>query len=290
MKWFFPGVRSQYRRRGFHVFRDVLPVAQVDELATLARGMMPAYPGECLRHSGRAETNDFFPGTSLIRNSPLDLHLPLSSDLRPLSAALQALCTSPALADRLRQLDGARHYHITESLLFFAAQTTTLHLDSWGLDTVPHGGAHTLWIPLQDLDVRSGVPAVIPWPVGKVITEAELGLSSARPQGERYRAYHCALAARLLERGPEVATALARRGDLMVWSSLTPHFTLPAQPFPAERLSLQVRVRPAHLKWGSFTVQPDDHPTTRVMPATDRFSYFIHEDTHRQFGIGEILP
>jgi hypothetical protein len=65
---------------------------------------------------------------------------------------------------------------------------------------------------------------------------------------------------------------------------------LPSQPFPTERLSLQVLVRPAHLKWGSFTVQPVDHPNTRVLLASDQFSFFVSEDIHRDFGIGEMLP
>jgi hypothetical protein len=282
--------RQRYQRRGFQVFRGVLPLDEVDKLAGLARSTMPIYEGAHLRQSGHAEVNDFFPGTRLIRNSPFNLHLPLSSDLRPLSEALGALITSSVLADRLSELDGAERYHINQTLLFFAGQTTGLHLDSWALDTVPHGGAHTLWIPLQDIDFRSGVPAVIPWPVGKVVTEAHLGLPSEGPNHERYERYHQALSAKLLIRGPEIVSALVRRGDVMVWSSLTPHFTMPSASFPTERLSLQVLLRPAHLKWGNFLVQPADHPNTRVLGATDRFSYFVSEDINRDFGIGELLP
>lgn len=282
--------RQLYQRRGFHVFRGVFPLNQVDKLAGLARSTMPTYEGAHLRQSGHAEVNDFFPDTRLIRNPPFNLHLPLSSDLRLLSEELRALITSSALADRLSELDGVEHYHINQTLLFFAVQTTGLHLDSWALDTVPHGGAHTLWIPLQDIDFRSGVPAVIPWPVGKVVTEAHLGLSPEGPNHERYERYHEALSAKLLDRSPDIATALVRRGDVMVWSSLTPHFTFPSLPFPAERLSLQVLLRPAHLKWGNFIVQPADHSNTRVLGATDRFSYFVSEEINRDFGIGELLP
>jgi hypothetical protein len=131
---------------------------------------------------------------------------------------------------------------------------------------------------------------VLPWPQGKLVTERELGLSSDGDHEDRYARYHQALSAKLLEDGPEIVTALVRRGDLMVWSSLTPHFTLPSQPFPAERLSLQVLLRPAHLKWGSFAAQPAEHPNTRVLPASSRFSFFVSEDIHRDFGIGEMLP
>jgi hypothetical protein len=282
--------RRHYHRRGYYVFRDVFPVEQVDALAHLARSMMPAYQGKHLRQSGRAEANDFYSGTQLIRNPPFNLHLPLSSNLRPLSVALQGLITAPALADRLSKLDGAEHYHINQTLLFFAAQATGLHLDSWALDTVPHGRAHTLWIPLQDMDFKSGLPSVLPWPLGKLVSERELGLSSDGANEDRYARYHQALSTKLFERGPEIATALVRRGDLMIWSSLTPHFTLPSQPFPTERLSLQVLVRPAHLKWGNFTVQPSDHPPIHVLRASDRFSFFVSREINRDFGIGEMLP
>jgi hypothetical protein len=282
--------RQCYQRSGFYVFRSVFPVGEVDKLAALARTMMPTYEGAHLRQSGHAEVNDFFPGTKLIRNPPFNLHLPLSSDLRPLSEALGALITSSALANRLSELDGAERYHINQTLLFFAVQTTGLHIDSWGLDTVPRGGAHTLWIPLQDIDFRSGVPAVIPWPVGKVVTEADLGLPSEGANHERYERYHQALSAKLLREGPGIVSALVRRGDVMIWSSLTPHFTMPSASFPAERLSLQVLLRPAHLKWGNFTVQPTDHSIDHVLPASDRFSFFVSEAIHRDFGIGELLP
>jgi hypothetical protein len=224
--------RRHYRRRGYHVFRDVIPAEQVDALAHLARSMMPAYEGELLRQSGRAEANDFFPGTSLIRNPPFNLHLPLSTEVQPLTAAIQELITTPALAARIADLDGAQHHYVNQTLLFFAAQTTAPHIDSWAVDTVPHGGAHTLWIPLQDMDHQSGVPAVVPWPVGKLISEREFGLSTDAPHADRYERYQAALATKLLEDTPEIVTAFARRGDVLVWSSLTPHFTLPSQPFP----------------------------------------------------------
>jgi hypothetical protein len=67
---------------------------------------------------------------------------------------------------------------------------------------------------------------------------------------------------------------------------LTPHFTLPSQPFPTERLSLQVLLRPAHAKWGNFTVQPANHSIDHVLPASDRFSFFVSEVIQRDFGIG----
>lgn len=279
--------KRAYRARGFAVLRDALSTKTIDEAAALARSVA-MFEGEHLRQSGRIEANDFFPNTSLIRNPLFNVHLSLTPELRPLSSAIQTIITAPTLAERLDELDGGcDHYHINQTLLFFAAQTTDLHIDSWALDTVPHGGAHTLWIPLQDIDHRSGVPSVVPWTIGKVLTENDLGLPPSASDAERYERYHQVLSARILSERPEFTTALVHRGDVLVWSSLTPHLTMPSYPFPTERLSIQVLLRPAHLRWGNFTVQPDDYPMTRIVKATDRFSFFVSEGIHRDFGIGE---
>jgi hypothetical protein len=290
LRYILPGqVNDQYQQRGYEVFRNALPLGTVNAVAELARGLS-TYGGEILRQNGQLEVNDVFPGTQLIRNPVLNAHLPISEAMKPVCAALRALITSPALAARLKELDNAEHYTIHQTLLFFAAQTTGLHLDSWALDTSPRGFAHTLWVPLQDMDFRSGLPCVIPWPQGKVVTEAELGWTGAGTYGERYDFYQRALSEKLLGGSPEIATALVRKGDFIVWSSLTPHFTLPSQPFPTERLSLQVLLRPTHHRWGNFIDQPIDHPTKRVIRMTDRFSYFISEDICRDYGIAGDPP
>jgi hypothetical protein len=261
-----------YQRRGYQVFRGAFPPSQIRAIADMARQLIPPYTGKLRRQDGNFAANEFFPGTQLVRNSPLHPNLPLPGDLEPLSSALQALVTSPALAERLRLLDGADHYIIHQTLLFFAAQTTDLHLDSWSVDTAPRGHTHTVWIPLQDLDHRSGVPSVIPWPRGKVVSEVELGLPEVGTRDERYARYHQALRDRLEATSPEAVLPLLRMGDFIVWASLTPHFTLPVQSFPAERLSLQVLIRPADNRWGDFLGQPYDRTSVELQRVTDRFS------------------
>ena len=282
----------QYRKRGYHLFRAAFSRDQIDTIADLANRLIVPYRGEILRQEGgKLAANEFFPDTQIIRNSAFNPHLPLSEALEPLSAALRTLITSPALADRLRTLDGAAHYTIQQTLLFFAAQTTGLHLDSWSLDTVPPGFSHTVWIPLQNLDFRSGVPSVIPWPRGKIVTEQELGLADADMSFiDRYERYHRALSERLLDGSPEAVTPLMRKGDFIVWSSLTPHFTLPSLPFPTQRLSLQVLIRPTSYRWGDFTVQPAEHPVYRAMRMTERFSFYVSEQISRDFGIPSDPP
>ena len=280
----------QYQNFGYKILRGVLPKDSVDALAENIRHLVLPHQGPLLRHDGDVAPHDFFPGTTLIRKPLANAHLPISQAMEPLESALTAVVTASQLAEALRNLDGADHYNIHQTLIFFAAQTTELHVDSWGLDTAPHGFAHTLWIPLQDMTPDLGLPSVIPWPRGKVVTEADLGLPSSGSHADRYERYHRALSAKLMADSPEVMTAVVRRGDLIVWTSLTPHFTLPARHAPCERLSLQVLLRPMHTRWGNFIDQPSGHPTNRHIRKTERFSYFVNERISHDFRIAGSLP
>jgi hypothetical protein len=271
-KLFESDARRQYRLQGYRLFRGVFTSELIEAIAGMVRELIPTYKGELRRQDGQFAANDFFPGTRLVRNSVLHPHVDLPAELEPLRTKLAGMVTSPAMAACLRQLDGVRHYIVHQSLLFFAAQTTELHLDSWSVDTAPLGRAHTAWIPLQDLDHRSGVPSLIPWPRGKVVTERELRLRGDGSRDHRYDEYHRALRKMMLDRSPEAVNPLLRMGDIVVWSSLTPHFTLPAQSFPTERLSLQVLIRPAADRWGDFLSQPYDRTSVQIERATEHFS------------------
>ncbi|MBV8406472.1 MAG: phytanoyl-CoA dioxygenase family protein [Alphaproteobacteria bacterium] len=265
-------VREHYRRRGYQVFRQVFSREHVATVAEHAREVS-RYTGELRRQNGQFEVNDFFPGTRLVRNSILHPHLSLPEPLTALAKGLFDLVTAEQLAARLHQLDGRNnHYVVHQSLLFFSVQTTELHLDSWSVDTQPLGRSHTAWIPLQDLDHRSGVPSVVPWPRDRALSERDLGLDARGSRDERYERYHQALRRHILEESPEAATPLLRMGDLVVWSSLTPHFTLPAQAFPAARLSLQVLLRPIDLRWGDFLEQPFDRTSVALRQVNRHFS------------------
>jgi hypothetical protein len=278
LRRFLGRTSRHYEERGYQLFRSAFPAHEIDTIADLARRLVPPCRGETLRQSGRVETNEFYPGSTLVKNALANGHLSLPPGLEPLSAALRALITSPALAERLRKIDGAEHYTIHQTILFVAPPATDLHIDSWTMDTAPHGFAHTVWIPLQDLDYTSGVPSVIPWPRGKFVSEADLGLGSPdadMPFSDRYHRYHLALCQRLLDSSPDVATSFMRKGDFIVWSSLTPHCTMPSRPAPKERLSLQVIIRPASYRWGNFVNQPPVWTQDCAERISDRFSFLL---------------
>jgi hypothetical protein len=288
-QWSLCAMKRQYDESGYCLFRGAMPPDEISALHDTAYDLVTPYRGKILRQNGKLEFNEFLPEESyrhwgtdqggytvLVAYPLLNGHISLPEGLEPLSAALRALVTSSALYDRLAELDGAEHYTIHQTILFVAAPTTAIHIDSWTLDTAPHGFAHTVWIPLQDMSHEAGVPCVIPWPRNKIVTEEELGLAASDlPFGERYDRYQQALSRKLLGSGPDVATSFMRKGDCMVWSSLTPHCTLPSRPRYIKRLSLQVLLRPTHLPWGNFVIQPPQWEPDRVEQVSDRFSFLL---------------
>jgi ectoine hydroxylase-related dioxygenase (phytanoyl-CoA dioxygenase family) len=247
-------VRQHYDQRGHQIFRSVIPVGLVSSLAEAAR-RIPAFEGEIRRQNGKMETNTFHPGSTLVANAVCNAHLSMPAGLEPIRDMMRRLIIDRRLWQCLHELDGSDHYTIHQSILSLSSADTDLHIDSWAMDTFPPGHAHSVWIPLQDLDRTSGVPCVIPWPPGKLVTEAELGLSPARSTEDRYNNYHNALVAKLEANSPDVVSGFICRGDVFVWSSVTPYCTMPSRPLRRERLALQLMVRPSHLLCGGFGVE-----------------------------------
>ena len=132
------------------------------------------------------------------------------------------------------------------------------------------------------MNPRSGLPSVIPWERGKVLSEADLGLPSGDGSEGRYDRYHEAFIARVMRDSPELTTCVLRKGDFMVWSSTTPHLSLPAKfwppeprDVPVERMSLQVLLRPSHMAWGNFFNQPTEIWHGRYINPSPDFSYLV---------------
>jgi hypothetical protein len=242
-------IQGQYAASGYQIFRGALPVDAVNALASAAR-MVPAYKGEVRRISGRMERNNDYLKTGLIMNAVSNAHLGVPEELAPVLDAMVRLVTSESLWRCLHALDGAEHYTLHQSLLFLISPSTDLHIDSWAVDSFPLGYAHSVWIPLQAMERISGTPSVVPWPAGKVLSEEDLGL----PAGAGYDRYHVALEAKILATTPDVVTAFFRPGDVFVWSSATPHCTMPAIPTVRERLALQLMMRPSHMLCGKLGV------------------------------------
>jgi hypothetical protein len=248
----------QYERQGYQIFSQALNADAVRNAIGAIKGEVFPHRGALLRHpTGRVEPHRFAgePKHGHIANQLLNPHR--AEDTLPLtSAALLDLICSPELRLCLNRLDGQDEYTVHQVILFFVGPAMDIHVDGWFFDTAPHGYAHTVWIPLEDLTIRNGPICVYPTPRARFIDAKELGLDdlfSARDDESltRYHKYQNAIVRRCRESQSAVVVPQMTPGDFAVWTSLTPHGSLPARE-GTSRLSMQVLIPPSSYEWGRF--------------------------------------
>jgi len=246
-------VSSFYERYGYAIFRGVLDVGEIAALRNAVESEVIASDRACLRHKSiKREPNVFVEGTQLPNDGLLNAHT--QAETPRTAAAIESLLLSDRVADLLTSIDGANNYTVHQTILFFVPPGTLLHLDGWSFDTEPRGFFHTVWIPLERVGLNNGPIFIVPWPRGKVVTPAELGVEEPSEPADGSRrpkaAYHAALEAYLRRHAPDYVVPQLDPGDMVAFASTTPHGTLPFQS--PSRWAMQVIVRPSNLRWGSW--------------------------------------
>jgi ectoine hydroxylase-related dioxygenase (phytanoyl-CoA dioxygenase family) len=251
-------ISAFYQQHGYAIFRGVLSLQKIDALRATVESEVIVSDRTFLRHKSTArEPNHFIDspdGQKVLANALIDPHA--QPETPRTTVAIEDLLLTEPLADLLTGIDGAGNYTVHQTILFFMPPGTGLHLDGWSFDTDPRGFGHTLWVPLEPVTLRNGPLAIVPWPRGKVVSPAELGVEepSEPADGSRqpYEAYHAALNAHLRRHAPDCVVPQLDPGDLVVFASTTPHGTLPfVEP---SRCAMQVIVRPSNLRWGSWAL------------------------------------
>lgn len=244
---------SFYERYGYAIFRGVIDRSKIDALHAAVESEVIASDGAFLRHySSKREPNVFVEGTRLPKDGLLNAHA--QPETPRTAAAIESLLLTDRMADLLTSIDGASSYTVHQTILFFIPPGTHLHLDGWSFDTEPRGYFHTVWIPLEPVGLHNGPIFIAPWPRGKVVAPATLGVEepSEPPDGSRRPkiAYHTALEAYLRRHAPDFVVPQLDPGDMVAFASTTPHGTLPFHT--PSRWAMQVIVRPSNLRWSSW--------------------------------------
>lgn len=249
-------VSGFYQQYGYAIFRGVIPLPAIAALRATVESEVIASDASFLRYQTAArEPNRFVEGPGgrrVLANALLDPHA--QPETPRTAAAIAELLLTDGIADLLARIDGADNHTVHQTILFFMPPGTHVHIDGWGLDTEPRGFAHTIWLPLEPVDLNNGPLAIVPWPRGKVVSPAQLGVEEPSEPADGSRrphvAYHVALQAYLRRHAPDCVVPQLDSGDMVVFASTTPHGTLPFQS--PSRAAMQVLVRPSNLRWGSW--------------------------------------
>jgi ectoine hydroxylase-related dioxygenase (phytanoyl-CoA dioxygenase family) len=246
-------VRDFYDRNGYYIFRDRLPLDAIRAVhACLEQDIYPS-SDSFLRHPSITkqphEYRTFVEGGKFVSNALFNPHL--QSKTTHLGQLILKLVCSDETALCLEALDGELAHTMHQGILFFVPPGTEPHIDGWALDTLPPGNFMTLWVPLESITLRNGPVAVFPWKRGKFMTPEMLGVDLRDDDHQSaYFNYTGALAHSIHDRRITCVVPQLEPGDFIVFSSLTPHATMPPENQRKRRMALQILARPTASRWG----------------------------------------
>lgn len=217
-------------------------------------------------------------GKIIVSNALLDPHS--MPETPGIGRAIRELLCTGGVADLLASLDGEQSYAIYQTILFFVCPNTGAHVDAWGMDTAPPGYAHTLWFPLEPVSLLNGPLAILPWPRGALLHPDDIGAVNFAwgPDDKKhsnYFAYNHAFVRFMETEGARWTVPQLQPGDLVVFTSLTPHATLPCHGAHPSRMAMQVLVKPARRRWSPLRLvmagTSNDANDGRLQQVNDRW-------------------
>lgn len=248
-----------YKENGYYIFRQGLEKTAVERLVKELDQEVVQSEGEFFRHYGGFSSHDYIQdteGNKFIRNAIMDPHR--QEETPRVARAIRELICTEELADQLQSIDDALAHTIHQTLIFFTSPGTDLHFDGWGLDSCPFGYSHTLWIPLEAVTLLNGPLAIVPWTVGRFLSPDELGFGKnfleQEDAGNRedYEEYCRRYDAYIRRHHPNSIVPQLEPGDIVMFSSLTPHRTMPPSQRSPSRRAMQILLRDSSRNWASW--------------------------------------
>lgn len=132
------------------------------------------------------------------------------------SSLIESIITHPNISNCLSDFTGSKSHVWYQSMFFDKSTGTKLHQDTWYLDTIPNGKLVGVWIALENIEYSAGPFCLYTNTDAKKVTpddfdfdniEEDAAFKDQYPQAKRY-------------------DFTARKGDILIWDSLTIHGAL----------------------------------------------------------------
>lgn len=262
--------RACYAENGYAIFSDLIPHVTIDRLLQRVEAELVPFRGTLPRHYGSQARNKLSEN-GLILNSVRNPHLIRRNRLPGFVDALRAIIFHPNLAGALETLNGDAVHVLAQTMLFSVCPETSVHIDSFGLETWPKGHAYTCWIALEDIRPEAGPPFVYPRQTDALVMEFPRSHPVWRdrnPSAAAENVFRAALGPRLAARNATRYTPDLKKGDAIVWSTLTPHGSNPAAAPDISRKAIQALYWPAGMEYGTYIEKRRE----RILPYNSQFS------------------
>jgi ectoine hydroxylase-related dioxygenase (phytanoyl-CoA dioxygenase family) len=206
--------------------------------------------------AGYASAVNKFSSGGVLLNSLMNPQALSVPQIAGFTEAYGRLIKATEIAQCLAVLDGQPQHILHQTILFFICPEASAHIDSFGTDTWPRGGACTVWIPLEEIRADAGPPFIYP---ANVLGDLDLEFDDdspiwnhANPSHQAATAYNKALKQHIAELDQKPVVVEVGPGDVVFWSSVTAHGSMPVQRPNASRRAIQVLTSPDGVEVGTY--------------------------------------
>lgn len=267
-----PALRAYFDREGFAVIRRLLPLAACEAARqAFLHEVLPARRAYFKRHaSGRYERN-VYTEYGHMKYPIMNLQDIGGRRFRQFRQRGLELLTHPQVRQLMRQLFGepARLVH---TMYFDGNQATWAHRDGDYFDSAAAGRMIGVWIAAEDIHPDAGRFYVVPGSHRSIMA----GIDD--PNGARYKRQMDDF----VRSGPcDCVAPVMMQGDVILWSALTVHGSLPTADARHTRRSFTGHYVPDSQPLRRYL---SDAPTDRYI-AVNNVPIALHEDGHTLGGV-----
>jgi phytanoyl-CoA hydroxylase len=231
------GFRAYFEREGFILVRGKLPAGLCTEaVEAFRREVLPERFAYFERHASGRHERHVYTEAGFMKYPIMNLQDISRRRYPQFRRCGLDLLTQPAIQQAIRVLCGEPG-HVVHTMYFDGNQHTWAHRDGHYIDARQPGRMIGVWVAAEDIDPDAGRFFVLP----RSHTMPVPG-EQGDPNGADYKT----AMAHFVRHGPlECVAPVMRRGDFLLWSSLTIHGSLPTGNARCARRSFTAHYVPA---------------------------------------------
>jgi phytanoyl-CoA hydroxylase len=267
-----PALRAYFEREGFVVLRQMVPPAICDTARqAFLREVLPARRAYFKRHASGVYERNVYTEHGHMKYPIMNLQDIGGRRFRQFRQRGLELLTHPHLQQVMRSLFGEAG-RLVHTMYFDGNQATWAHRDGDYFDSSAAGRMIGVWVAAEDIHPEAGRFYVVPGSHRMPMPGID------NPNGDGYKKQM----ADFVRAGPlDCVAPLMRQGDVILWSALTVHGSLPTGDPRQTRRSFT----------GHYV--PDSQPIKRYFSsaAMDRYvvvnnvAIALHQDSHTLSGV-----
>ena len=246
-----------YKKNGYVIIKDILKDKEVDQLLLAWNKEIKTYKGYLIRQNTSRPQKNIFNEKNWVMNSLHHIQT-LPPKLFPtLTASFTGfLCENKKLADLISFYIKGKP-KLVQSMFFEGNTATRAHYDSFYLDDETIGQMAACWVALEDIDWNAGRFFICPKShlnkefhnlQNKKLDEEDLSLEVFLQNNIKA----------IKKNNYEVRAPFLKKGEILIWNSLTIHGSLPDSNPKNSRASITMHFTRTNTKFRTYRHELND--------------------------------